>query len=263
MRIVTIYGDVFAERVLGNLINFKTFCESCAPTCSDCRVGYGTFVGDIVGMHRVDAPATKMYDNPMEMLEGIDLHECDMIMLVGVHHDLIASADTLVERTDARAVLAPVEDPAWVPPGLREQIKETLEEVGIESAFPKPFCTLDYGHGSLIDEFIDRYRLGLPQFEAEVKNDRIAEITITRSSPCGCAWYVGQKVRGHLVSDTEGLFDVIAKAHHAYPCTGSMTVDRELEDAPLHVAGYNHRYAVCNAIGIECKGEETKHPLAK
>lgn len=263
MRLGTIYGDVFAERVLGNLINFKTFCDGCAPTCGDCRVGYGTFVGDIVGMHRVDAPATKMYDDPMVMLEGTELKECDVLLLVGVHHDLIASADVLADRMNAKAVIAPIEDPQWVPPGLREQVKESLDDAGIEHAFPKPFCTLTHGEGKLIDEFMDRYRIGHPVFEAYVKDGRISEIAVTRSSPCGCAWYVSQKVRGLDADDLDVLLDTIAKAHHAYPCTGAMTVDRELGDAPLHIAGYNHRYAVCDAIGIDCRGEEPRHPLAK
>jgi hypothetical protein len=263
LRLVTIYGDIFAERVLGNLINFKTFCDGCAPTCGDCRVGYGTYVGDIVGMHRIDAPSSKMFDEPMEMLEGVELKQCDVLLLIGVHHDLVASADMLAQMTGAKAVIAPIEDTNWLPPGLREQVKESLDAAGIESAFPKPFCTLTHGHGKVIDEFIDRYNVGWPAFDATVKNGRISEIAVTRSSPCGCAWYVSQKVKGHDVSDTEGLFDVIAKAHHAYPCTGAMTVDRELGDAPLHIAGYNHRYAVCDAIGIDCRGEEPKHPLAK
>jgi len=36
----------------------------------------------------------------------------------------------------------------------------------------------------------------------------------------------------------DDLPDVISKAHHAYPCTASMTRDSELGDTILHRAGY-------------------------
>jgi hypothetical protein len=251
LKLGTIYGDVFAERVVGNLINFKTFCESCKPTCSDCRVAYGSFVGDITGLVRVASSSGGMVDNPRELLKGARLHQCDLLMLVGVHHDLLASAEILVEETGAKAIIVPVEDSTWLPPGLRIQVKANMNDIGIESAFPKPFCTLDFGEGKLIDEFIKTYRIGLPICKAEIKNDIISEIHVERSAPCGCSWYVAQKIRGHNITDREGLFDTIAKAHHAYPCTGSMNVDRELGDALLHIAGYNARQAICNAVGIE------------
>jgi len=55
------------------------------------------------------------------------------------------------------------------------------------------------------------------------------------------------------------LFDTIAKAHHTYPCTVSMAKDREMGNALLHVAGYNARYAVCKATGIEgCRASVEK-----
>ncbi|MHA2082942.1 MAG: DUF166 domain-containing protein [Candidatus Thorarchaeota archaeon] len=252
MRVGTVYGDVFAERVLGNLINFKTFCESCAPTCSDCRVGYGQHVGDLIGMYRVSPPSGQMFDDPKELVKDISFHECDLLLIVGVHHDLLSSVDMLVEETGARAVIAPIEDPQWIPPGLREQVRESLNEIGIESAFPKPFCNFVPGEGKLIDEFIETYRIGMPLYESEVKNDEVSEIAVMRSAPCGNSWYVAMKVRGQNIHDQENLFDVIAKAHHAYPCTASMAKDREIGDALLHIAGYNHRYAVCDAVEIDC-----------
>jgi hypothetical protein len=251
LKLGTIYGDVFAERVIGNLINFKTFCESCKPTCSDCRIGYGSFVGDIMGIVRVAPSSGGMVDNPKELLKGARLHQCDLLLLIGIHHDLLASAEILVEETGAKAIIVPVEDSIWLPPGLRAQVKDNMNDLGIESAFPKPFCTLNLGEGKIIDEFIKTYQIGLPICSAELKNDTISEIYVERSAPCGCSWYVAQKVRGQKIKNHEELFDIIAKAHHGFPCTGSMNIDRELGDAPLHIAGHNARKAICNAVGIE------------
>lgn len=259
MRLATVYGDVFAERVIGNLINFKTFCEGCEPTCSECRAGHGSHVGDIVGLHPVEPPSMAMIEDPEEYIRELGLNECDLLLIVAIHQDILASADILVEITGAKAVIVPIEDPTWVPPGLRAQVKETLDSIGVESAFPKPFCTLEPGEGDLIDEFIDTYKIGRPICYADVKDNVIAEIGPLRSAPCGCTWYVSQKVRGKSLDDLDALFDEVAKAHHSYPCTASMAKDREVGDALLHVAGYNARYAVCGAVGIEdCRNSVEK-----
>ena len=254
MRIATIYGDIFAERVIGNLINFKTFCEGCEPVCAECRSRYGSYVGDIVGIHPTDPPSPTMIEDPEKFIKDLNLTQCDLLLIVAIHHDLLAAADQIVEATGAKAVIVPIEDSTWVPPGLRAQVKETLDNIGVESAFPKPFCTLQPGVGPIIDEFIERYKIGSPIHYVDMNKDVIAEIGPLRSAPCGCTWYVSQKIRGKSISDPDALFDEIAKAHHSYPCTASMNKDRELGDALLHIAGYNARKAVCEATGIQdCK----------
>ncbi len=40
----------------------------------------------------------------------------------------------------------------------------------------------------------------------------------------------------------------MAVAHHAYPCTASMAIDPEFNELILHIAGYNIREAVKDAI---------------
>ncbi|MGQ4912749.1 MAG: DUF166 domain-containing protein [Candidatus Thorarchaeota archaeon] len=260
LRIGAVYGDVFAERVIGNLINFKTFCEGCEPVCSECRASYGSHVGDIVGIHPTDPPSPTMIEDPENIIDRLNLAPCDLLLVVAVHHDILASVDLMVKATGAKAVIVPIEDPTWVPPGLRAQVKEVLDGIGVESAFPKPFCTLELGEGEVIDEFIETYKVGSPIHYVDMKGDVIAEIGPLRSAPCGCTWYVSQKVRGKSIKDTDELFDTIAKAHHTYPCTASMAKDREMGDALLHVAGYNARYAVCKATGIEdCRASVEKN----
>jgi hypothetical protein len=254
LRIAAVYGDVFAERVIGNLINFKTFCEGCEPVCSECRTSYGSHVGDIVGIHPTDPPSPTMIEDPEKFIAEMNLTSCDLLLIVAIHHDILSSVDVMVEATGAKAVIVPIEDPTWVPPGLRSQVKETLDNIGIENAFPKPFCTLEPGEGKLIDEFIQTYRLGKPIHYVDMNDDIIQEIGPLRSAPCGCTWYVSQKIRGKSIKDTDVLFDEVAKAHHTYPCTASMMKDREYGDALLHLAGYTARNAVCDAIGLDtCK----------
>ena len=104
MRLRTIYGDVFAERVIGNLINFKTFCEGCEPVCSECRLSYGSFVGDVIGLHRVEPPSSSMIENAEEIIDEMGLEECDILLIVAIHHDLLASVDLMVKATKAKVL---------------------------------------------------------------------------------------------------------------------------------------------------------------
>jgi len=37
MDLIVIYSGEFGERVIGNLINYSTFCISCADACTHCK----------------------------------------------------------------------------------------------------------------------------------------------------------------------------------------------------------------------------------
>ena len=49
---------------------------------------------------------------------------------------------------------------------------------------------------------------------------------------------IGKEVR------KEEIRDIVAKAHHSYPCTATMAVDKEIGEPILHKAGYLIREAV-------------------
>lgn len=81
--------------------------------------------------------------------------------------------------------------------------------------------------------------------EVEVRDGRVHTTRVIRSAPCGSTWYVVQQIRWRRLSEIE---DAVAKAHHSYPCTASMAMDRELGEPILHTAGYAIREAVKMAI---------------
>ena len=66
---------------------------------------------------------------------------------------------------------------------------------------------------------------------------------VEQSAPCGSTWYVAKKLTGKEV-ERDPIRDVVAKAHHSYPCTATMEVDAEIEEPILHKAGYLIRAAV-------------------
>jgi hypothetical protein len=183
-------------------------------------------------------------ENPEKYLPK-NMPECDVILVVGVHPDILISIPDVVKRTLAKAVIVPIENPSWCSPGLKMQIEDQLEEVGIESAFPKPFCELTESGKPILDSFIRRYKIGKPRIEVSIDGDKLSHTKVNISAPCGSTWYVAQQIKWGHISDLE---EIVAKAHHAYPCTASMQVDPELKDTILHKAGYIIREAVKEAV---------------
>jgi len=244
MRLYVIYGDEFAERVVGNLCNLSTFCQACSLACSQCRQTYSSFAQDIHGIDKTPENLPTFIEDPEKYLPQ-SLPNCDLILAIGMHPDLLSAIPTIVKRTNAKAVIVPIENRNWCPTGIRRQLEKELEDAGVEHSFPKPFCSLEESGKPFIDSFVKRYRIGKPIVEAEVTEDMISDARVIRSAPCGSTWYVVQQIKKSRISQIE---DAVAVAHHAYPCTASMDMDPEFNEPILHVAGYNIRGAVKDAI---------------
>lgn len=68
---------------------------------------------------------TGLLDNPGEHLPK-DLPECNLILSLGLPSDLQYTLPILAGRIKAKAVIAPIDDPRWIPLGLRRQIERAL-----------------------------------------------------------------------------------------------------------------------------------------
>jgi len=184
------------------------------------------------------------------------LPNCDLVLAIGMQLDLLSAIPTIVKRTNAKGVIVPIENRNWCPTGLKRRLEEELEEAGVEHAFPKPFCSLEESGRPVIDAFMKRYSVGKPLVEVEATDEMISDARVVRSAPCGSTWYVVQQIKKSRISQIE---DTVAVAHHSYPCTASMDVDPEFNEPILHIAGYNIREAVKDAIerGRERRKGET------
>jgi len=247
LRLLFLYSDPFGPRLVNNLINISTFCLVCGDTCNKCRSVYGTHAGDIYGVVELPSGLPAYIEEPEKYLPN-DLPEVDIIIAVALHHDLLASISSVVESTKAKGVIVPIENPLWVPRGLQNQVMEDLESRGVKVIFPKPFCSLKPSNLKIIDQFIDEYKVGYPVLTSEQKNGVIINSAVTRSAPCGCSWYIAQRLRH---TDIELLNDTVSMAHHSYPCTASMIHDRELKDTILHRAGYIARETVEKSFDVK------------
>lgn len=178
-----------------------------------------------------------------------DMPNSDLLIVIGVHQDILASLPQIVEKTGAgaKAVIVPLEDPTWCPLGLQKQIEQGLQQMNVEYSFPKPFCSLKPNDATpTINEFIELSKMGMPLVELGIDNELFTDdCRVLRSAPCGSTYHVINNLKAKHVSDVE---KEISKYHHAYPCTASMAIDNVLGDTILHKAGYMIQAAVNNAI---------------
>lgn len=246
IRIFIAYNGKFGERVIGNLLNFRNFCISCDKLCIFCRDDKRLdFADHITGIYTQPSDLPVYIEEPEKYLP-LSFPENDVLLAINLHPDILAEIPAMAKKAGSRLIIAPVEEPGWLTQGLRCQMKDKCEKAGIVFAAPKPFCSLKKGDDPLIDQFIEEFKIGFPGFIIGMQNNNIATVQVLSSQPCGCAYYVAQKLKNVPVNNK--LDEVISNAHHAYPCTAGMDRDAELKDTILHKAGYIIREAVHEAI---------------
>jgi hypothetical protein len=253
LTLLFIYSGEFAERVIRNLINDPSFCKPCGLYCDSCKYGVYNHVGNIRAAIELpnssELPA--FIDDPEKYLPK-NIPKADLCIASGLHKDLVLELPKHLERVGVKGLIVPTEDFMQVPSGLRKQLAEKCQEMSLESAFPKPFCSLEpIEDKPAISRFVNELRVGRPLLElltAKRGNYKFIEsVTVRRSAPCGSTWYIARKLVG-LKTERRSLHDAIAKAHHSYPCTATMEVDPEAKEPILHVAGYIIREEVEKAL---------------
>ncbi|MFQ6015588.1 MAG: DUF166 domain-containing protein [Anaerolineae bacterium] len=183
-------------------------------------------------------------DYPEDYLPD-SLPEVDLILALGEHPGVAELIPEIAQMTGARAVIAPIDNVAWLPRGLANQLQKWLEQIGVESVFPKPFCSLtesDYNvrqyrvayDSALISEFARCF--GRPELRITVDAETrcIAAVEVVRDATCGCARFVAKGLVGVAVDEAEYEAGLL---HHHYPCLASMGKDADFGDTLMHVSG--------------------------
>ena len=84
---------------------------------------------------------------------------------------------------------------------MRARAQERCQELGLENAFPKPFCSLKTAADKpIISRFVTELKVGRPSLEISTarrdKYEVIDSTIVERSAPCGSTWYVAKKIIG-------------------------------------------------------------------
>jgi hypothetical protein len=253
LTIIFTYSGEFAERVIRNLINDPSFCKSCGLYCDSCKYNVYSHVRNIRAAIELPSPSDlpTFIDEPEEYMPK-NIPRADLCIASGLHKDLLLELPRYMKRAEVKGLIVPVEDFVEVPFGLRKQVEERCEELSLEIAFAKPFCSLEtHEDRPAISRLVTELKIGRPLLEiSTARRGRIEVIesaTVKRSAPCGSTWYIAKKLIG-TETTPEVLRDNVAKAHHSYPCTATMGIDPETKEPILHIGGYIIREAVENAI---------------
>ncbi|HID20407.1 MAG TPA: thymidylate synthase [Methanophagales archaeon] len=245
MDLIVIYSGDFGERVIGNLINYSTFCISCAEACTHCKEAKYGFADSIKGFFKLTDPSLLpvFIENSASEYLPKELPNTDIAIVSEIHNDILLELPLMLKDLGIKAMIVPQESAAMI---ARPQVEELCDREGIEIAFPKPFCDLQPQENKpTIRRFVSEFKIGRPEVRVEVdRKGRVVHVEVLRSAPCGSTWFVAKQLEGLEVENREELYDRISESHHSYPCTASMERDREIGDTILHKAGYIIRAAV-------------------
>ncbi len=184
-------------------------------------------------------------DDPEDFLP-LEVPPCDLILSFAEAKGVAELLPDLARQSTAKAVLAPIDNEAWLPRGLARQLRNWLEKIGVACATPKPLCSLtDYDYwitrrqrltyqSAEIAEFA-RY-FGRPSFSITVdpQSRLIVAADVQRDAVCGCARFVAQGLVGISVDEAKEKAGLL---HHHYPCLASMGIDSDFGDTLMHVSG--------------------------
>jgi hypothetical protein len=131
------------------------------------------------------------------------LKTADLIISYILHPDLVLE---LVEHLHDKVGWIIVG--AWKGEGFKNQL-EQYENVSC----PENMCDLEENGDSVFDEFVSKF--GKPIVEIECEGNRVSEVRVLRSSPCGSTFFVADEMVGEDINNLPikaGL-----KLQH-YPC---------------------------------------------
>ncbi|MFC1836944.1 DUF166 domain-containing protein, partial [Thermodesulfobacteriota bacterium] len=213
-RIVIVYTNAYGRRFQENL-------EKRAPKA-----------WEIVG-YLFDRPLPAIIDDPEECMPP-DIPEGDLLIYVGQDKKPAELVADIAVQSKVKEVIVGVDNRAYFPTGLANQVLRRLRKKGISAVFPAPFCTLDEetAEGPLTKEFARLF--GRPGISVQIKDEAIGKVSVSRGAPCGNTHYVAEGLPG---CQAEESVEEAARLFHGHPCMGSMDMDRELGDTMLHVAG--------------------------
>ena len=176
------------------------------------------------------------------------LPPADLLLFFGEHRGIAELLPDVARVTGARAVLAAIDNEAWLPRGLARQVRGWLADIGVACVTPKPLCTLTetsyrIGRGRhqrieyadpLIAEFARHF--GQPELRLGVDPEtrQITSAEVARDAVCGCARYVAERLVGVSADDAEQEAGML---HHHFPCLASMGIDADWGDTLMHISG--------------------------
>ena len=159
-------------------------------------------------------------DEPEDFLPD-NLPRVELLLSLGESTGVAELIPDFVKMTEAKGVIAPVDNRLWLPRGLQNQIQRKLEAIEVDIVFPMPFCslTIKRSDNKYIKDFAEHF--GKPALQINCEDGKIQQVTVLRDCPCGNTSFVAEKLMKVEIhkAEKEG-----ALLHQYYPCLASVTL---------------------------------------
>jgi len=184
------------------------------------------FADRIVGFYDLKVASVSLDEPERDMPDDIPLPECDLLLVLGILPKAGDLVPIIVDKTCAKAVLWPIEDPNLIPEG-RYSIEEELKNKGVHVEFPEPFCALERSDNELVNSFASAF--GKPRFELKVNDKKkiIEMAKVIRDTPCGSASKIAPRLAGLAYNDLKSLEEQVGQMHDN-ECVAYMGPDRPI-----------------------------------
>ena len=184
-------------------------------------------------------------DDPDEFLPEA-LPETDLLLVLTESAGLTDLVPDMATLCRAEAVIVALDRRSAGGPGLRRQVRQRLQALGVDSTFPMPFCSLvpSTEQHPRIADFARCF--GRPELTIKMVEGRIQSCEIVRGTPCGNTSYVAEHLAGVRQEDA---IEQAGLLHHYYPCWGGMEADPVSgEHTLLHIAATLAQKAVARTL---------------
>ncbi len=205
----------------------------------------------------VPAIIESIIDEPEIYLPG-DLMPADLILHLCESSQAAQLLPAVVEETGAKGVIASIDSTAWIPLGLRNQLRRELGRKGVSIVFPEPLCSIDDDTvgfyeknkepytSDIIREFARHF--GKPKLDLTIDDKGlISEAKVLRGAPCGSSEYTIRRIIG-LKADQSVPKAGLMCLH--YPCLASMQFEQTDNgvDTIMHTSGRVFNEAMVKAL---------------
>ncbi|MCA9976028.1 MAG: hypothetical protein KC413_09780 [Anaerolineales bacterium] len=216
---------------------------------------YGRRHRDNILQHQPDSWQMATWEAPPFFPPVIDYPEdylpeglpaADLILSFAEHKGVAELLPDIAQMVGATAVLAPIDNEAWLPRGLARQLHGWLAAIDVACATPKPLCSLtESGYqvarrqfvsydNAAIAEFAHYFGKPALQVTVDEKTRQVTAVAVQRDAVCGCARHVATHLTGISADDAAEKAGLL---HHHFPCLASMGIDPDYSDTLMHVSG--------------------------
>lgn len=252
MRVLVVYQGAYSRCILQNLRSFQP---------ADWSIEVWTVPADLPGLEVADARTAAYWDEVLHGAAVLPAHLPPTDLVLSLLENPVAAQllPSIAERAGAKAVLAPVEDPAWLPEGVVRLLRARLNEIGVAAAFPKPFCSLAEGRYGVAGQetvyespWIETFarHFGQPAFRIVCDGEDVMAVEVERDTPCGCARALAQRLTGMPVRD---VMSYTAAFCAEYGCLATRRVQPRLGKSLFQAACELMQQAVAAGIGVDLR----------